>query len=291
MVVYFGDLAGTGATDILETDWDPARQEPVPRHLRETMQAALPFIAERFPTHRAWSRATIADIAGQRPGQLQKLSVSTLASTVFLNRQGKFEARPLPLEAQMAPVFSVNVADLDGDGLEDLFVTQNFFAFRDEEARLDGGRSLWLRGDGRGNLLPVPGQSSGLLVYGEQRGAALADFNRDARTDLVVTQNGAATRLFQNTGARPGLRVRLQGPAANPDGVGAVLRLRFPTGWGPAREIHAGDGYWSQSSPTAVLGLREPPLALQVRWPGGRTAEHPVPENAREVGIANPAQR
>ncbi|NJN36689.1 MAG: DUF4118 domain-containing protein [Nitrospiraceae bacterium] len=42
-------------------------------------------------------------------------------------------------------------------------------------SRLDAGRGLWLRGDGRGGFAAVPGQESGLNVYGEQRGAAAAD--------------------------------------------------------------------------------------------------------------------
>ena len=76
--------------------------------------------------------------------------------------------------------------------------------------RYDAGRSLLMLGDGRGGLTPVSGARSGLVVYGDQRGAAFADFDGDGRTDLAVSQNGGATRLFQNRGAKPGLRVRLQ---------------------------------------------------------------------------------
>ena len=32
----------------------------------------------------------------------------------------------LPLEAQWAPAFGVNVGDMDGDGREDVFLSQNF---------------------------------------------------------------------------------------------------------------------------------------------------------------------
>jgi hypothetical protein len=46
---------------------------------------------------------------------------------VFLNRGSRFDAVPLPMEAQRAPVFSVHVGDLDGDGLQDLLCSQNFF--------------------------------------------------------------------------------------------------------------------------------------------------------------------
>src|SRR6185436_4134228 len=101
-------------------------------------------------------------------------------------------------------------------------------------------------GDGRGNFVPAPGDESGVKIYGEQRGCAVGDFDEDGRVDLVVTQNGAATKLYHNTRARRGLRVRLRGPSDNPLGIGAVIRLKLAGGFGPAREVHAGSGYWSQ---------------------------------------------
>ena len=135
---------------------------------------------------------------------------------IFLNRGDHFEAAALPREAQFAPVFAVCVADLDGDGHEDIFLSQNFFATQPETPRLDGGRGLWLRGDGTGKLMPVPGQESGVKIYGEQRGAALCDYDGDGRVDLVVTQNGAETKLYHNARARPGLRVPAPDPRSLP---------------------------------------------------------------------------
>jgi hypothetical protein len=285
LTIFFGDLAGRGAMDILEAEFDSQRGQLAPRHLRDTLASAVPWLVERFPTHAAWSRATVADILRARPVTMRELTASTLATTLFLGRKGRFEARPLPTEAQFAPVFGLGVADFDGDGQEDLFLAQNFFAFRVEEARLDAGRGLLLRGDGKGGFQPVPGQRSGIKVYGEQRGAAVADFDHDGRADLVVTQNGSATQLFRNTTARPGLRVRLNGAPGNPHGVGAVLRLKFTDRWGPAREIHAGSGYWSQDSAGVVLGTPEAPTALQVLWPGGRRSEQAIPQSSAEVVV------
>ena len=134
---------------------------------------------------------------------------------------------PCPREAQFAPAFAACVGDFDGDGLEDVFLSQNFFATEPKTPRCDAGRGLWLRGDGHGGLQPVPGQESGIKVYGEQRGAALCDYDHDGRVDLVVTQNGNQTRLFHNVGAKPGLRVRLAGPAGQSvrDRGGGTSRL------------------------------------------------------------------
>jgi hypothetical protein len=150
---------------------------------------------------------------------------------------------------------------------------------------------LWLRGDGRGNFTSVEGQLSGVTIYGEQRGAAVSDFDNDGRVDLVVTQNGAATKLYRNRRARPGLRIRLAGPAGNLNGIGATVRLRYGADWGPAREIHAGSGYWSQDSVVPILAPARTPTALWVRWPGGQTTETPIPVGATEVVVQPTASR
>ena len=198
---------------------------------------------------------------------------------VFFNRTNHFEAMELPYEAQIAPAFSVNVGDFDGDGNEDIFLSQNFFEAGSETCfgLMTPARGLWLRGTGGGKLEAVPGQKSGILVYGEQRGAALGDFDGDGRVDLVVSQNGAETKLYQNVLGKPGLRVRLAGPPGNPDGVGATLRLVFGSRMGAAREIHGGSGYWSQDSVVQVMGCPETPTQIWIRWPGGKTTTSPVP--------------
>jgi hypothetical protein len=75
------------------------------------------------------------------------------------------------------------------------------------------------------------------------------------------------------------------GPVANPDAIGAQIRLKFGEQFGPAREIHAGAGYWSQDSVVQVLGAPRPATLISVRWPGGKTVLAPVPEGAREIAV------
>ena len=123
------------------------------------------------------------------------------------------------------------------------------------------------------------------MIHGEQRGVGLGDLDEDGRIDLAVTQNGAATKLFQNATGRPGLRLRLRGPAGNPHGVGAVVRLHAPQGAVRAYEVRAGSGYWSQDSAVVVLPASWLGQRLSVIGPGGRVVEASLPANGRELSV------
>jgi hypothetical protein len=273
LLLYVGFFSGRGRPEFLLAQQDPRIDGVAPLTTFDRLTGAFPGIENRVRSFHAYAHATIEQVLGPAATNATRLGATTLDHMVFLNRGDRFEARPLPGEAQWAPAFYAGVADFNGDGNEDVFLSQNFFATEVATPRYDAGRGLVLLGDGTGALQPMSGESSGVLVYGEQRGAAYADFDADGRLDLAVSENGAPTRLFRNTGARPGLRVRLEGPPGNPTLVGTQLRLRYGQrgGAGPVREVQAGSGYWSQNGAIQVLGRQGggEPTALWVRLPGG----------------------
>jgi hypothetical protein len=285
LLLYAGLFTDRGGPSPLLAQEDPRIGGVAPLATFARLGLALPTMSQRLRTFAAYADATVDQVLGPLAPGATRLGATTMDNMAFLNRGDRFEARPLPLEAQLAPAFYAGVADFDGDGKEDLFLSQNFFATDVATPRFDAGRSLLLIGDGAGGLEPVPGQRSGLLVYGEQRGAAYADFDGDGRLDLAVSQNGAPTRLFRNTGAVPGLRVRLAGPAGNPSAIGAQMRLRYADRDGPVREVQAGSGYWSQNGAVQVLGRAGAPTALWVRWPGGGEQVVPLKPGQQEVVV------
>jgi len=300
--VSVGDFDGDGALDVIATSWgrntpwrtsvsrpytlvvsrfpddrlalvfaraDSISRREMPLDALARLGAALPSVKERFATHAEFAGADVDAVLGVAASTAIRVGATTFDHTLFLNREGRFEPRPLPTEAQLAPAFAPVVADFDGDGKEDLYLAQNFFPTEINTMRFDAGAGLVLLGDGAGGFRAQTVQRSGISVLGDSRGAAAADFDADGRVDLAVSQNAAPMTLWRNVKARPGLRVRLVGNASNPLAIGAQLRVVANGARGPLREIHAGSGYWSMDAATQVLALPTAATALWVRWPNG----------------------
>lgn len=283
LVFGYGQITQPGVVDVVETEYVSGRLAPC-RQFADLL-GAMPFLHERFNSHHAYSEASLDEVLGDRKVLMRTVSATTLECMLFLNTGKAFAAARLPREAQFAPAFSVNVADFNGDGNEDVFLSQSFFAVRPETTRIDAGTGLCLLGDGAGGLAAMTVPRSGICALGEQRGAAVGDFDGDGRVDLAIAQNGASTKLYRNTGANRGLRVRLKGPPGNPDGLNAVLRLSFGGRLGPAREIHGGSGYWSQDSVVQVMAMPAQPSDLLVRWPGGARTTTAIPPGSFEITV------
>src|SRR5438034_3736334 len=170
LFLYFGFFGERGRPTGLLAQEDPRIGGVAPLGSFARLGVALPGVAQRLRTFGAYADATVDQVLGPAAPAAVRFGATTMDHMVFLNRGDRFEARPLPVDAQLAPAFYAGVADFDGDGKEDLFLSQNFFATEIATPRYDAGRSLLLLGDGTGGFEAMPGQRSGVVVYGEQRG-------------------------------------------------------------------------------------------------------------------------
>jgi hypothetical protein len=257
----------------------------MPLESLERVGIAVPSATNRFVTFAQYAKATVDDILGDAAASALRVGATTFDNLLLLNRGGTFEVRPLPALSQLAPAFAPVVADFDGDGHEDLFLAQNFSPTALATPRFDAGAGLLLLGDGRGGFRPLGVRESGISILGDQRSAAACDYDDDGRVDIAVSQNGAATTLWHNRRARPGLRVKLSAGPDNPWGIGARLQISAHGKRGPMREVHAGSGYWSVDAPTTVLALPDGADSLIVHWPGGSERAVALPAGAKEISI------
>ncbi len=122
------------------------------------------------------------------------------------NGDGSFTLVPLPLEAQIAPVYGILASDYDEDGKLDLLLAGNFDGVKPELGRMSAGYGLFLKGNGKGGFATVKTPASGFLVPGQAR-----DIQR-IRTKqgelFVVTRNNDRPLVFRSDAVKPSLAER-----------------------------------------------------------------------------------
>jgi hypothetical protein len=168
-----------------------------PLILRHDLVAQIPSLKKKYLKYETFKNETLRDIFG--PEQLKgalELKVFELHSVVAINDgQGKFTLRALPMEAQFSPVFGLQVADFDNDGIVDVLTGGNLFKVKPEVGRYDGSYGLLLKGDGKGNFTPVPPQTSGLHIEGEVRD--IVTLQTRTGSIIIFSRNNDAVKIFR----------------------------------------------------------------------------------------------
>ena len=186
--LYFGDLDNNGTLDPLLAYYVQGISYPYPT--LDELNSQLPSFASQFAGHGDYARATTADLFGDgRLSQAQQLQASHLETTLFRQEAtGKFVPHPLPIQAQLSPVFAVYALDYDADGDKDLLLAGNTEEAQIRLGKYDAGYGVLLHNDGKASFSYITQIQSGLrhrgpvrqiiglndfLVLGTNRGRAL----------------------------------------------------------------------------------------------------------------------
>ena len=103
--------------------------------------------------------------------------------------------QPLPIRAQFSPVFSILVADINNDGIKDLFLAGNFYGLKPEVGRYDASYGVTLLGSLKHWFDYMPPSNSGLFIKGEVRD--IAPINTKNGKEIIVARNNDALQLFK----------------------------------------------------------------------------------------------
>ncbi|MDQ8185655.1 FG-GAP-like repeat-containing protein [Pelagicoccus sp. SDUM812002] len=295
VVLFSGVFDPTGRAQLIECETVEGFLMPI--RARDSLLAALPSLRQHVPSYQAYSRATAKEIFGaELLAAARRLEVTEMRSGVFLSsvegEAHRFNFKPLPRVAQIAPIFGLVAGDFDGDGHADLYAVQNSHAAHPEIGRFSGGISQLMLGNGQGEFATVDPQESGLVVGGEARGLVIKDFNLDAWPDFVVSRPSAPTMAFLNLPAegRRFVSVRLQGEKGNPTGAGARVTVSLESGAVQTAEVYAGSGYLSQSTPSLFFGFPQddPPREVKVDWPEGSVTFHRYTSGESNMELISP---
>ncbi|MEM7571485.1 MAG: VCBS repeat-containing protein [Bacteroidota bacterium] len=193
--LYVGDFDGNGNTEQVFAMTE-ADGQVYPMALRHVLGGVMPVIKQRFTTYAAYQAATVEEVL--TPAEVQNAihyEATNFASAVYLQTAtGEWKMQILPWQAQLSPVYAIEVVDLNEDGALDLILGGNFYGTQPEIGPYDASDGAVLYNNGQGEFFAAE-EAEQLPLLGQVR-----DFNlllKGGKEFLLVSRNSAPLQVLQ----------------------------------------------------------------------------------------------
>ena len=200
MTVIAKDIDNNGSVDPMVFCYAKAPDgsyKPYPMATRGDLVNQVVGMRKKFPTYKAYGYASMHDIWSDDDlkGAIMMQATDMHSSYIENKGNGHFTIKPLPLQAQQAPVYGMKSEDIDGDGNLDVLLVGNDYGMDPYSGRHDAFMGLCLKGDGKGNFAPMSLQKSGFFVKGDAKGLATVHTARNEDI-IIATQNQDSLMVF-----------------------------------------------------------------------------------------------
>src|SRR6185312_7474303 len=110
-----------------------------PMSSRDDLVSQVISMRKKFPTYKAYGYASMHDIwTDNNLKDAIVMKATNMQSSYIENKgNGKFSIKPLPLQAQQAPVYGMKSVDIDGDGNLDVVMVGNDYGMDPYSGRHD----------------------------------------------------------------------------------------------------------------------------------------------------------
>jgi enediyne biosynthesis protein E4 len=173
-------------------------EKSFPLALRHELIHQIPSLNKKYLKYESFKDQSVYDIFGQESmTSALTLEAQYLATSILINDgNGKFSLKPLPLPAQLSPVYGIEIDDLDGDNHKDILLGGNLYGVKPQVGRYDASYGLLLKGDGTGNFVPVPASVSGIRIHGQVRDIITLSGN-DGKKLVLFSRNNDSLLTYK----------------------------------------------------------------------------------------------
>src|SRR3989442_12700404 len=114
VTMYGKDFAGSGFAQQIVATYSGGGSHPLA--MRDELVNALPYLKTRYLTYQQYAGQAVTDIFSTADfgGAVEKRAYTFATALARNNGDGSFTLVPLPLAAQLAPVYGMLAADIDG---------------------------------------------------------------------------------------------------------------------------------------------------------------------------------
>ncbi len=200
--LYAKDFDGNGSIDGIITSFLPdghGGKKEYTAFNRDDIMNQLPGLKKKFLTYKDFGNATLQQLftAQQLKGALS-MHANNFSSCYIKNLgDGKFSMVPLPVEAQLAPLYGMVADDVDNDGNLDLLLSGNDYGNEVTNGRYDAFNGLVMLGDGAGSFKALPQGAGGMFIPGD--GKALVKLRSgDGQYIIAASENKGPLRVFRH---------------------------------------------------------------------------------------------
>lgn len=249
--LYGADLDQNGSVDpFISCYWSDSlgtKNEYLYNPMHDVMKQ-VPILRKNFNSFGEFGAATAPEVLAQFNIKSADIHTANWMESIWIENDGngRFTAKVLPKEAQIAPVFGILPKDIDMDGYLDLLMIGNDFGMEVQQGKADAFSGLYLHNEQGNGFKSIDLNTSQFFVPGDAKAIVRLSVGGD-KSLYIASQNNEYLKVFSSKRVDQGRILTLEH-------IEVSASVTMMDGSTRKEEYYLGDSYLSQSSRTIPLG-------------------------------------